>query len=81
MNRMRRLLAPIALLLSIGACRAEEAVQFPSLAGPHAATLDGRVFRAEGEGRHPALLFLQAAAGSSVDMARSMRASATGRRA
>jgi dienelactone hydrolase len=63
MNRMRRLLALIALLLLIGACRAEEAVQFPSLAGPHAATLDGRLFRAVGEGRHPALVFLHGCGG------------------
>ncbi len=49
--------------MAIGACRAEETVQFPSLAGPHAATLDGRLFRAEGEGRHPALVFLHGCGG------------------
>jgi dienelactone hydrolase len=60
---MRRLLVVICLLALGRGVGAEELVHFPSLDGPPATPLDGYLFRAEGSGQHPAMVFLHGCGG------------------
>jgi len=60
---MRRLLALICLLVLASGARAGELVHFPSLDGPPPTSLDGYLFRAEGGGQHPAIVFLHGCGG------------------
>jgi dienelactone hydrolase len=60
---MRRLFALVFLFMWASFVQAEELVHFPSLDGPPATQLDGYLFRAEGTGRHPAIVFLHGCSG------------------
>ncbi len=54
----------LLLLLSAAAmARADEIVHFPSLDAASPVQLDGHLFRAAGEGRHPAVVFLHGCGG------------------
>lgn len=59
----RRLLASIFLLALAHGAQAEEPVHFPSLNGSPATMLDGYLFRAEGSGPRPAVVFLHGCGG------------------
>ena len=61
MRRIAWMAAAALGLWAVGSAMAQEAVHFPSLDG--ATTLDGYLFRAPGEGRHPAIVFMHGCGG------------------
>src|SRR5215471_9440526 len=67
MKRLLQILALAAVLLWSGTVAAQEQVHFPSLddngVGQPATVLDGYLYRAPGDGRHPALVAVHGCSG------------------